>query len=203
MQKSLLVEIFFQMKFSNFQFDVQLRAQTLKSQSLSRATSSALFKARLGTSWPPFHSLFPFTVWKGCSCTSCASLSLSPSESPSGCLLQGVCRSWSQRLCEDRALLGSGQQGLGELCPWHSGGTRSSCCCSQIKVATEKARGNGQALWDQEDKGKEEAFFLQFTSFVEWKAKIDFGVADSFCGEGKESVGHRGNGNGLFQWLRN
>lgn len=36
-------------KFSNFQFDVQLRAQTLKSRSLSRATSSALFKARLET----------------------------------------------------------------------------------------------------------------------------------------------------------
>lgn len=36
---------------------------------------------------PPFHSLFPFTLYKGCFCTSCVSLSLSPSERPSACLL--------------------------------------------------------------------------------------------------------------------
>lgn len=154
-------------KFSNFQFDVQLRAQTLKSRSLSRATSSALFKARLETAWPPFHSLFPFALWKGCFCTSCASLSLSPSESPSACLMP---RSVQERIPE----AGWGQSGCrarGAAAPGEARGTGSSCWYSQIKVATEKARGNGQVLWEREDEAKEEACFLQFTSAVEWRAK--------------------------------
>lgn len=81
------MEIFFQVKFQNFQFVVQLRATTLKSQTPSQATISVLFKAWLETAWLLFYSLFPFTLYKGRFCTSCASLSLSPSERPSACLM--------------------------------------------------------------------------------------------------------------------
>lgn len=54
---------------------------------------------------PPFHSLFPFTLYKGRFCTSCASLSPSPSESPSACLMPLSVEekipeaAWGQRGC--------------------------------------------------------------------------------------------------------
>lgn len=167
------MEIFFQVKFSKFQFDVQLRAQTLKSQSPSGAVSCALLRARLELPVPPFPGssqsehcggdtlclAVPVTIWAP------IWLHVGAQSRAQGCV---------------RTV-----QPCLEPCPR----TGSSCWCSLIKGATEKVRGDGQA-WREGD------LLSGIRIFCGMEGKrIDFGVADSICAEGKEGVGRGGNGN--------
>lgn len=46
------------------------------------------------------------------------------------------------------------------------------------------------------ERGEEEACFLEIALSEEWRTKkLNWGVSDSFCGTGKENLGHCGNGN--------
>lgn len=154
----------------------------LWNRSLSQATSCALLRAWLEDAWAPFQSV-PICSVEG------HSLCLAV-PGPSGAHL-AACGSEQQipGLCEDRVAAGSGQPRC-EPCP------RDSGCCSLGKEATEETRGNGQALWERQDKRKEEAFFPQFTSSVEWEAKKKkFSLELLFPSVVKQRVGHGGNGN--------
>lgn len=101
------IENWFQVKFSTSKFHILLRDQTSKFQTSSAAAISVLLKAGLKTAWPSFHSLFLLAVYKGHSCTSCASLSSSPSESPSAAFCLWVRIRGSRGLSEDSVAAGA------------------------------------------------------------------------------------------------